>query len=94
MSIYLRDIVAAFERLLAEGVTTSEFKMNNTTLVAHNIVVIIQMWALRWWFLRDCCTLEEYISELTEFILSALRQGKGCFSRAGGNFDNDTQRNL
>jgi len=61
--------VAACERLLKWGVEEGEFKVDNPTLVAHSIIVLGHMWVIRRWFLREHCTLEEYIREQTELIL-------------------------
>jgi len=62
--------VAACEKLLRWGVEAGEFKIDNPTVVAHNIIVLGHMWAIRRWFLRKCCTLEEYIREQAELILA------------------------
>ena len=62
--------VAACEKLLRWGVEAREFKIDNPTVVAHNIIVLGHMWAIRRWFLRKCCTLEEYIREQAELILA------------------------
>jgi len=64
--------VAACEKLLRWGVEAGEFKIDNPTVVAHNIIVLGHMWAIRRWFLRKRCTLEEYIREETESILKAI----------------------
>jgi AcrR family transcriptional regulator len=71
-----RQVVAAFERLLTKGCETGDFKIHNVTMVAHDIVAIGGMWAARRWFLRKCCTLEEYIKEHSELILRAICQDK------------------
>ena len=70
------QVVAVFERLLAKGCETGDFKIHNVTMVAHDIVAIGGMWAARRWFLRKCCTLEEYIKEHSELILRAICQNK------------------
>ena len=64
--------VAACEALLRRGVELGEFHIGNITLMAHDIVVYGHMWAVRRWFLRSQCMLEEYISEKTESILKAI----------------------
>jgi AcrR family transcriptional regulator len=71
-----RQVVAAFEKLLTKGCETGDFKIHNVTMVAHDIVAIGGMWAVRRWFLRKYCTLEEYIKEHSELILRAISQGK------------------
>ena len=64
--------VAACEGLLRRGVEVGEFDIGNITLTAHDIVVSGHMWAVRRWFLRSQCTLEDYIREKTESILKAV----------------------
>ena len=64
--------VAACEALLRRGVELGEFHIGNITLMAHDIVVYGHMWAVRRWFLRSQCMLEEYIREKTESILKAI----------------------
>jgi AcrR family transcriptional regulator len=64
--------VAAFEGLLRRGVELGEFHIGNITLMAHDIVVSGHMWAVRRWFLRSQCTLDEYIREKTESVLKAI----------------------
>ncbi len=64
-----RDM-AACERLLKWGVEEGEFEIGNPPVVAHNMIVLGHMWAIRRWFLRKCCTLEKYIREQAELILA------------------------
>ncbi len=64
--------VAVCEDLLRRGIEAGEFSMENPTLVAHKIIVLGHMWAVRRWFLRTCCTLDDYIREHTEFILKTI----------------------
>jgi TetR/AcrR family transcriptional regulator, cholesterol catabolism regulator len=67
-----RSLVAEFERLLARGCATGEFKIDNITLAANQIVVTGHMWALRRWLLRHVCSLDEYIANQTEYILNSV----------------------
>jgi TetR/AcrR family transcriptional regulator, cholesterol catabolism regulator len=67
-----RSLVAEFEKLLSRGCETGEFKIDNITLVANQIVVTGHMWALRRWLLRHVCSLDEYIRNQTEFILDTV----------------------
>jgi len=64
--------VAACEKLLRWGMEKGEFKIENPTVVAHNIIVLGHMWAVRRWFLRKQCTLEGYIREQTESVLKTI----------------------
>ena len=65
-----RRLVALFRSLLQRGCETGEFKIDNITLVAHDIVVAGEMWAVRRWFLREYVTVEEYTKHHVERSLS------------------------
>ncbi len=66
------DRIKYFADLLRKGIETGEFNSNNPELAAYNIVVIINNWASRRWFLRKRYSLEEYISVQTELILKMI----------------------
>jgi AcrR family transcriptional regulator len=68
-----RSIISVFEGILARGCKTGEFKVNDITLVANNIVVIGDTWAFRRWLLANHYTLQEYIKEQTNLILDQIR---------------------
>lgn len=67
------SIIKVFEEILARGCETGEFKVNDITLVANNIVVIGDTWAFRRWLLAKRYTLEEYIREQTNIIIEGIR---------------------
>jgi AcrR family transcriptional regulator len=66
-------IIALTEEVLKRGVEAGEFKINNTTLMAHNIIALSHIWVLRRWFLRKHCTWEEYVRTQTEYVLKIIR---------------------
>lgn len=66
-----RDVFAC-ERLLQRGIKAGEFKIDNPTLIAHNVIVIGHMWAVRRWFLKKRFALEEYIRMQTDAILKLV----------------------
>jgi len=65
-------IISVFEELLSRGIESGGFKISNPKLVAHNIVFLAHGWALRRWFLRKHSTIEDYIKNQVELILSGL----------------------
>lgn len=69
-------------KLLTEGCATREFQIEDTTLVAHNIIILCEMWAVRRWFLRKRYNLEEYIEKQVEFILRGISSDKNTTSKA------------
>lgn len=66
-------LISVFERILARGCKTGEFKVNDITLVSNNIVVIGDAWAFKRWLLAKQYTLQEYIKEQTNLILDQIR---------------------
>ncbi len=64
--------VEACAIILRKGVETGEFQINNVLLTAHNILVVGDIWAIRWWYLSKVCSLDEYIEEQTAIILSRI----------------------
>lgn len=65
-------MVKYFESLLEKGVETGQFKMIDSRLIAHNIVVVANTWANRRWFLKHYYTLPEYIGNQIEHLLAAI----------------------
>ena len=66
------QVGAAFEKLLNDGCESGEFAINDIHMLAHDIVVIGQMWAARRWFLRAHYKLDEYIKKHTDFFFQAI----------------------
>jgi len=64
--------VEACAIILRRGMENSEFKIANPLLMAHDIIVLGHMWAIRHWYLANICTLEEYIREQTDLILARI----------------------
>lgn len=67
------NLIEAVQKLLDRGCATKEFQIHDTRLVAHNIVVFLEMWAVRRWFLAKHYTFEQYIKEQIEFIFRAIQ---------------------
>ena len=61
-----------FEKLLFSGCKKGVFEIDNVRMLAHTIVAVAQMWALRRWAFRDFCTLNEYIEFYTNLILKQI----------------------
>ena len=61
-----------FEALLLRGVEAREFEIDNPRLTGHLIARMCSAWAHNRWFLRRLFTLEEFIDQLTAFVLKAV----------------------
>lgn len=68
-NIRIADI---FEKILLEGINQGTFHVEDAKLVAHSILFLGHMWALRRWFLRKHYTLEQYIRLQTQLILAEV----------------------
>ena len=73
------EMTEIFEEILMQGVEDGTFSIDkkDVTLVAHNIMVLGQMWAFRRWVLQKTYTLKHYIKSQTELILNELTLFKG-----------------
>ena len=67
------DLVKFFESLLVEGINAGEFQIDNRTLMAHDIVMRGQDYALRRWFLKKLFTLQEYTQNYIKLILKCIQ---------------------
>ena len=84
MEAAARDIDAC-ALILKRGVDSGVFKIDNIHLIAHTVIVAGHMWAVRWWYLRKICTLDEYITEHTNMILNMIMpaeyKGENCHAK-------------
>jgi AcrR family transcriptional regulator len=58
--------------ILKRGVASGEFEVEDTTLAAHNIMLIGRSWADRRWFLGRRYSFDEYLDVQTRAILKAI----------------------
>jgi len=65
-----------FKRLLIRGCETGKFRKHNVLHMAHMIVVLGHMWAIRKWFLSKHYTLEKYINETIELVRTLVPADK------------------
>jgi AcrR family transcriptional regulator len=66
------NFVAGFEELIKRGVERGELRAKDPGLIAHNMVILGQVWALRRWYLRKHYTLEKYTQEQLDFIMDRI----------------------
>lgn len=70
-------IISVFKRIIVDGKKRKIFNFNNPELIAHHIVSMIEMWGVKWWYLKQHATLDEFNQSLNNFILSSLH-GADC----------------
>lgn len=70
------NTTAIFERILEKGIQdgTIEIDAASVNLIAHNIMVVGQMWTFRYWSLGRQYTIDEYIDQQMRFLLDLLTQ--------------------
>lgn len=67
---YARGILDA---ILKRGVESGEFEIEDTVLMAHNILLMGRVWADRRWFLQKHYSFEDYMRIQIDIILGAIR---------------------
>jgi len=68
-------LAALFEKLIDLGRQQGIYKIKDTALAAHSIIVLGDMWAFRRWWLGRRYTSDQFIDRQTEFILHGLYNG-------------------
>ncbi len=68
------DMTKIFEDIIRHGVEKNTFNLDerNTSLIAHDIMVLGQMWAFRRWALQKNYTLERYIEVQSKLIIEEI----------------------
>lgn len=68
------NTTAIFERILERGIQDGTIQLDATSvkLIAHNIMVIGQMWTFRYWSLGRYYSLAEYIEQQLALLLGQL----------------------
>lgn len=68
------NITSIFERILEKGVQdgTIQIDIESVKLMAHNIMVIGQMWTFRYWSLGRFYTIQEYTEQQLKLLISQL----------------------
>ena len=62
-----------FKDLLIKGVNAGEFRFSaSPLLIAHNILMLGQIYVSRRWLLRKYFTLEEYVKQQTDLIMNDI----------------------
>jgi TetR/AcrR family transcriptional regulator, cholesterol catabolism regulator len=61
-----------FATIIRDGVASGEFRPVDEVLIAHDIIILAHMWALKGWALRPYLDLDSYIDRQLEFIFRQL----------------------
>ena len=65
--------VETISHIVQKGCESGEFQTNDPTIIANNVVIIGDQWALRRWFLQRRYSIEEYVQKQTEFVIRSLK---------------------
>jgi AcrR family transcriptional regulator len=69
-----------FNKVLMAGCEAGELRQHDTLLMAHDIIVLGDMWAFRRWFLRKHYTFAQYLAKQVDLILSTISNHPGSRS--------------
>ncbi len=61
-----------FEKIINRGKEAGVFKVRNSWLAAHNVIIMCDMWAFRRWALGHRMTAEQFKNEQIDFIFEGL----------------------
>jgi len=67
-----RFALDVLDNIIKRGVKSRDFAVENTMLMAHNILIIGRVWADRRWFLQKNFTLGEYMTIQRRAVLRML----------------------
>lgn len=72
------DITAIFEKILLRGIEDGSMALDqkDAHLMAHNIMVLGEMWVFRRWALAREYSLDDFIQKQTSLILNQIRKTK------------------
>ena len=65
-------LAGAFEKIIIRGQQAGVFKVKNSWLAAHNVIIMCDMWAFRRWALGRRMTAEQFKHEQIDFIFTGL----------------------
>jgi AcrR family transcriptional regulator len=70
------EITEIFAKLIRQGLEdgTLQIEESNIDLMAHNILVLAEMWTFRRWALRKQYTLDEFVEKQTKLLLREVRK--------------------
>jgi TetR/AcrR family transcriptional regulator, cholesterol catabolism regulator len=68
------EITSIFERVLNKGLEDGSIQLDpqEVRLMAHNIMVLGEMWVFRRWALQKTFTLEDFVEQQTSLILNQI----------------------
>jgi AcrR family transcriptional regulator len=67
-------IMKQIEEILTRGCKSGEFYIEDITMVAHETLVLAEMWAVRRWFLAKRYTLDELIDKRIDLIFRSIKR--------------------
>ena len=77
-----KQVVSMFQEILESGCKQGQFHVKDPFLVASNIVMMCQTWALKRWLYKDSRTIDQYVDQIVDLI-SAMVKGNNESSHPG-----------
>ena len=66
------EVSEIFSEIIKEGIAQGVFKTVDVDLMAYNIIILSQMWILKYWHFKKRLTLDKYIDSQLKTIMDAL----------------------
>ena len=63
-----KQVVSMFQEILEAGCKQGQFHVKDPFLVASNIVMMCQTWALKRWLYKDSRTIDQYVDQIVDLI--------------------------
>ncbi|MGD0355619.1 MAG: TetR/AcrR family transcriptional regulator [Dehalococcoidia bacterium] len=68
-----KQVVKVFQEILEAGCQQGLFQVKDPFIVASNIVVMCQTWALKRWLYKDSRTVEQYVDQIVDLITAMVK---------------------
>ncbi len=68
-----KQVVKVFREILESGCKQGQFHVKDPFIVASNIVMMCQTWALKRWLYKDSRTVDQYVDQIVALIAAMVK---------------------
>lgn len=65
-------VVDVFKQILLKGAGKGKFAVDSSNVLANDIVVLSELWALRYWFIKEDIIYEKFVDKQINLILNGI----------------------
>jgi hypothetical protein len=76
-----KQVVNLFREILESGCKQGQFHVKDPLIVASNIVMMCQTWALKRWLYKDSRTIDQYVDQIVDLITAMVKGNEKSRSR-------------